>query len=74
MIVWVNVVLNRAVVVESSSESKVLFQSTLIHYIHLDDHAQPTYEMTPESKPFTIIERAISVLSYEVLHMWLNVI
>ena len=24
-------------------------------YVHRDDHTQPTYEMTPEFKPFTKI-------------------
>ena len=26
--------------------------SPIQDYIHLDDHAQPTYEMTPGFKPF----------------------
>ena len=28
--------------------------STIQSYVHLDDHTQPTYEMTPEFKPFTV--------------------
>ena len=24
-------------------------------YVHADDHTQPTYEMTPEYKPFTVL-------------------
>ena len=24
-------------------------------YIHLDDHTQPTYEMTPGFRPFTVM-------------------
>ena len=29
--------------------------SPIQDYVHLDDHAQPTYEMTPGLKPFTRI-------------------
>ena len=28
--------------------------SPIQDYIHLDDHAQPTYEMTPGFKPLTV--------------------
>ena len=51
MIVWVHIVLNRTVV------AGVIFaiKSPIQDYIHPDDHAQPTYEMTPGSKPVTII-------------------
>ena len=27
--------------------------SPILHYVHRDDHTQPTYEMTPGFKPFT---------------------
>ena len=51
MILWVHIVMNRTVVVG------VIFtiKSPIQDYIHLDDHAQPNYEMTPGSKPVTII-------------------
>ena len=29
--------------------------SPLQDYDHLDDHTQPTYEMTPRFKPFTVL-------------------
>ena len=52
MILWVHIVLNRTVVVVG-----VIFRikSPIQDYIHLDNHAQPNYEMTPGSKPVTII-------------------
>ena len=28
--------------------------SPIQDYVHLDDHTQPTYEMTPGFKPFTL--------------------
>ena len=28
--------------------------SPIQDYVHLGDHTQPTYEMTPEFKPFTM--------------------
>ena len=30
--------------------------STIQDYVHADDHTQPTYEMTPKFKPFTIMD------------------
>ena len=48
MIVQVSVVLNRTVVVTVNNNSPIL------DYIYLDDHTQPTYEMTPGFKPFTV--------------------
>ena len=27
--------------------------SPILDFVHRDDHTQPTYEMTPEFKPFT---------------------
>ena len=29
--------------------------SPIQDYVHPDDHAQPTFEMTPEFKPFTVL-------------------
>ena len=53
MIVQLNVVLNRttAQVVETSV---TVNSSPIQDYVHLNDHAQPTYKMTPVFKPFTI--------------------
>ena len=48
MIVQVSVVLNRTVVVTVNNNSPIL------DYVHLDYHTQPTYEMTPGFKPFTV--------------------
>ena len=80
MIVWVNVVLNKTVVVG------VIFRTQspihdYIHYIHQDGHAHPTYEMTPRSKPVTIIhndtKRKKKVLAhgfrwarYQCIELW----
>ena len=44
LIVWVKVVLNRTV----NSNSPIQ------DYVHLDDQTQPTFEMTPGFKPFTV--------------------
>ena len=51
MILWVYIVMNKTVVVG------VIFtiKSPIQDYIHPDDHAQPTYEMTSGSKPVTIM-------------------
>ena len=43
LIVQVNIVLNRTVVVDSDWR-----------FFHLDDQTQPTFEMTPGFKPFTM--------------------
>ena len=48
MIVQVSVVLSRTVVVTVNNNSPIL------DYVYLDDHTQPTYEMTPGFKPFTV--------------------
>ena len=45
MIIWVNVVLNRT----------VNNNSPIQDYVHLDDQTQPTFEMTPGFKPFTVV-------------------
>ena len=31
--------------------------SPIQDYIHPDDHTQPTYQMTPGFKPFTVIQK-----------------
>ena len=37
-------------------KTSVTVNNSPIHdYVHLDDHTQPTYEMTPGFKPFTIL-------------------
>ena len=37
-------------------EMSVTVNNSPIHdYVHADDHTQPTYEMTPGFKPFTIL-------------------
>ena len=63
LIVRVNVVLNRTVVVDSDWRFDNLCGSHLQSqknwspiqdYVHPDDQIQPTYEMTPGFKPFTI--------------------
>ena len=51
MIVWVNVVLNRTVVVDSESSQQQPYSGL---NVHPHDHTQPTYEMTPEFKPFIV--------------------
>ena len=53
MIVRVNVVLNRttAQVLETSVS---VYNSPIQDYVHSNDHAQPTHEMTPGLKPFTV--------------------
>ena len=53
MIVRVNVVLNRttAQVFETSVS---VYNSPIQDYVHPNDHAQPTHEMTPGLKPFTV--------------------
>ena len=45
-----------AEVVETSVT--VINNSFIQHYVHPDDHTQPTYEVTPGFKPFTIIRTA----------------
>ena len=37
--------------------------SPIQNYIHPDDHTQPTYEMTPGFKPFTVPEVFVKVSS-----------
>ena len=53
MIVRVNVVLNRttAQVFETSVS---VYNSPIQDYVHSNDHAEPTHEMTPGLKPFTV--------------------
>ena len=46
MIIQVSVVLSRTVV--------VTVNSPILDYVYLDDHTQPTYEMTPGFKPLTV--------------------
>ena len=38
--------------------------SPIQNYVHPDDHTQPTYEITPGYKPFTL-----TFLSVEFLHL-----
>ena len=55
-----NVVLNRTVVVDSDRRfenlcgSHLQSQSPIHDYVHPDDQTQPTFEMTPGFKPFTV--------------------
>ena len=43
--------------------------SPIQDYIHLDDHTQPTFEMTPGFKPFTVLLSLASSLSFiQCLH------
>ena len=51
LIVWVNVVLNRIVVVDSDSHCQQ--QQSHSGLLYTDDQTQPTFEMTPRFKPFT---------------------
>ena len=52
--------MNTAQVVETSVT--VSNNSPIQDYVHPDDHAQPTYEMTPGFKPFTeLISHATTV-------------
>ena len=53
MIVRVNVVLNRttAQVFETSVS---VYNGPIQDYVHSNDHVQPTHEMTPGLKPFTV--------------------
>ena len=43
---------------QSLSTTTVLFRN----YVHSDDHAQPTYEMTHGLKYFTIIKKIIIII------------
>ena len=53
MIVWVNVVLNRTTA--QVFETSVSVNNRLIEeYVHPNDHAQPTHEMTAAFRPFTV--------------------
>ena len=67
MILWVHIVLNRTVFVVG-----VIFRikSPIQDYVHPDDYAPPTYQMTPGSKPFTIInndtKRKKKVLAHSI--------
>ena len=35
--------------------------SPIQEYVHPDDHTQPTYEMTPGFKPFTVLQYKVVV-------------
>ena len=48
MIIQVSVVLNRTAVVSVDNNSPIL------DYVYLDEHTQPTYEMTSGFKFFTV--------------------
>ena len=39
-------------------------KSPIQDYVHPDDQTQPTFEMTPGFKPFTIIIRIIIIIIY----------
>ena len=41
--------------------------SPIQDYVHPDDHAQPTYEMTPVFKPFTIIVSSFALQNMPAL-------
>ena len=47
--------LHRLTSVQVVKTSVTVVNSPIQDYIHPDDHAPPTYEMTPGFKPFTII-------------------
>ena len=42
--------------------------SPIQDYVHPDDQTQPTFEMTPGFKPFTVIHILLSVQFFPVLH------
>ena len=35
--------------------------SPIQDYVHPDDHTQPTYEMTPGFKPFTVLQYKLAL-------------
>ena len=43
------------VVVTTEDVLLLITAKTIQDYVHPDDQTQPTFEMTPGSKPFTII-------------------
>ena len=63
-----------AQVVETSVT--VINNSFIQHYVHPVDHTQPTYEVTPGFKPFTIIRTARKrpLLLSERHHFWPDVL
>ena len=49
-------------------ETSVTVNSSPIQdYVHPDDHAQPTYEMTPGFKPFTVYLEKLRKIIYVFL-------
>ena len=60
---WALVVIFRVKLTLKMTTAQVVETSVTVNnnspiqdYVHLDDHAQPTYEMTPVFKPFTDIK------------------
>ena len=41
--------------------------SPIQDYVHLDDQTQPTFEMTPGFKPFTVSHHSIKVINLQFL-------
>ena len=52
-----NVVLNRKMTTAQVVETSVTVNnnSPIQDYVHPDDQTQPTFEMTPRFKPFTVV-------------------
>ena len=54
----------------SKSEVTVNNNSPIQDYVHPDDHSQPSYEMTPGFKPFTIFWIvSLEDVAYELDHI-----
>ena len=57
-----------AQVVETSVS--VITNSPSQDYTHLDDHTSPTYDMTPEFKPFTVKLEITEKKTNNNMHNW----
>ena len=44
-----------SIVLKHDKGVRLYFFSPIQDYVHPDDHTQPTYEMTPGFKPFTVL-------------------
>ena len=62
--------MTNAQVVETSAT--INNKSPIQDYIHLDDHTQPTYEMTPGFKPFTTTNIFLGENERDSLYIYYN--
>ena len=51
----------------------IMGKSPIQDYVHPDDQTQPTFEMTPGFKPFTIIIRIIIIIIYSA-NLYMDII